>query len=218
MFVKLWMTSAPITINQKQTVAEAHACLQENTIRRIPVIDDNKALIGIVSQQDIINALPSVVDGSSVGSPSFLAQSTTIEDIMTHNPMWVAPDTPLESVAQRMRQHKIGGMPVLEDGKLVGIITESDVFSAFVEVLGAGEEGARIEMIIGKKSSDLYDIIDIFRRYDMSIQAITIHDGFSGTQRLVTLRVMGDELDDMLDALRSSGTQINRIQLWDEMM
>lgn len=218
MFVKLWMTSAPITINQKQTVAEAHACLQEKTIRRIPVIDDNKALIGIVSQQDIINALPSVVDGSSVGSPSFLAQSTIIQDIMTHNPMWVAPDNPLESVAQRMRQHKIGGMPVLEDGKLVGIITESDVFSAFVEVLGAGEEGARIEMIIRKKSSDLYDVIDLFRRYDMSIQAITIHDCFSGTLRLVTLRVMGEELDDMLDALRSSGAQINRIQLWDEMM
>lgn len=218
MFVKLWMTNEPITIKQEQTVAEAHACLQENNIRRIPVTDHNKALIGIVSQQDIINAMPSVFDGSSVGSPSFIAESTTIADIMTHNPMWVEPNTPLESVAQRMRKHKIGGMPVLEGGKLVGIITESDVFSAFMEVLGAGEEGARIEMIIGKKSSDLYDIIDIFRRYDMSIQSITIHHGFSGTQRLVTFRVIGEELDDMLDALRISGAQINSIQLWGETM
>jgi acetoin utilization protein AcuB len=216
MFVKLWMTSSPITIRQEQTVAEAYGCMQEKCIRRIPVVGNDDELVGIVSRQDIVNAMPSIVDGSTAGSSAFIAQSTKIQDIMTRMPMWVAPTTSLESVAKSMRQHKIGGMPVVEKGRLVGIITESDIFSAFMEVLGAGEDGARIEIIIGKKSSDLYNIVDIFQRYDMDLQAITVHRGFGGNQRLVTIRVRGDELEDMLDVLRQSGAQINRIQTGEE--
>ncbi len=212
MFVKLWMSSTLITIRQEQTIAEAYACLQEKKIRRIPVVDDGGNLIGIVSRQDVVNAMPSIVDGSSAGAPAFIADATKVQDIMTRSPMWVEPATPLESVAHSMRQHKIGGMPVLDKGRLVGIITESDIFSAFMKVLGAGEDGARIEIIIGKKSSDLYDAMDIFRRYDMDLQAITVYHGFGTNQRLVTIRVVGDELEDMLDALRRSGAQINRIQ------
>ena len=216
MFVRLWMTPNPVTVSRDHTVAEAHALLVAKNIRRIPVVDADNRLVGIVSRQDIYNVLPSIVDGSSAGSTSFLATSTKIGDIMTVEPMWVTPTTPLETVAQRMRRHKVGGIPVLEDDRLVGIITESDIFAAFMEVLGAGKEGARIEMIISNKSRDLYDIMEIFRQYDISLQAITVHHGFGENQRLVTIRVMGDELDDMLDALRKSGAQINRIQAADE--
>lgn len=215
MFVKLWMTPAPlITIRPEQNVVQAQACLQENNIRRIPVVDADGRLVGIISQRDIMNIMPSTVDGSSARS-SFLADATKVGDIMARQPMCVEPLTPLETVARSMRQHKIGGMPVVEDGRLVGIITESDIFAAFMEVLGAGGEGARIEMIIGKSSRDLYNVIDIFKKYDIFIQAITVHHDFGDNQRLLTIRVLGDELDEMLDALRRSGARINRIQLAD---
>lgn len=214
MFVKLWMSKRPlVTINQEQSVVEAHTCLLQHRIRRLPVIDGDGTLVGIVSQKDILNFLPSMVDGSSAGTSS-LAGSTRVGDIMARAPMCVTPLTPLETVAQLMRQHKIGGMPVVDDaGALAGIITESDIFAAFMEVLGAGGEGARIEMIIGKESRDLYSVMDIFRRYEVFVQAITVHHGFGENKRLLTIRVLGEELDDMLDALRRSGVQINRIQL-----
>jgi acetoin utilization protein AcuB len=72
-------------------------------------------------------------------------------------------------------------------------------------------------MIIGRESRDLYNVMDIFRRYDIFVQAITVHHGFGENQRLLTIRVMGDELDDMLDALRRSKVQINRIQVNDSL-
>lgn len=214
MFVRLWMTKEPlITISPAETLGQAHTVLQQNRIRRIPVVSDAGELLGIVSQRDILNFLPSIIDGSSAGSQS-LAAATPVADIMARNPMCVHPLTPLETVAQLMRQHKIGGMPVVEEsGKLVGIITESDIFAAFMEVLGAGGDGARIEMIIGKESRDLYNVMDIFRRYDIFVQAITVHHGFGENKRLLTIRVLGDELDSMLDALRRSGARINRIQV-----
>ncbi len=214
MFVKLWMSKEPlVTISPDQSVAQAKACLQQHRIRRIPVVDDGGKLVGIVSERDILNFLPSASDGSSAGTSS-LAGATRVGDIMARSPMCVKPLTPLETVARMMRQHKIGGMPVVEDnGRLAGIITESDIFAAFMEVLGAGGDGARIEMIIGKESRDLYNVMDIFRRYDIVIQAITVHHGFGENKRLLTIRVLGEELDDMLDALRRSGAQINRIQL-----
>jgi len=178
MFVRLWMTTELITISTEQNVIEAQHCMQDNHIRRIPVVDDDGSLVGIVSQRDILNFLPSILDGSSSGTSS-LAGATKIGTIMTCAPMCVTPLTPLETVAQLMRQHKIGGMPVVADsGTLVGIITKSDIFSAFMEVLGAGGDGARFEMIIGKESRALYAVMDVFKRYDIFVQAITIHHDF----------------------------------------
>lgn len=218
MFVRLWMTTELITIGPEQSVVDAHKSMLENRIRRILVVDTAGALVGIVSQRDVLNLLPSALDGSSAGTSS-LAGSTKVGDIMTCAPMCVNPLTPLETVAQLMRQHKIGGMPVVDDNEaLVGIITESDIFSAFMEVLGAGADGARIEMSISKDAQAFYKVMDIFKRYDIFVQAITVHHDFGENKRLLTIRVRGEDLDAMIDALRRSGSQINRIQLGTEQM
>lgn len=211
MFVKLWMTNTPVTVNTGQSVAEARNCLHENRIRRVPVVDDAK-LVGIISREDIIRLMPSVVDGSTAGSQTLFAESTKVSEIMTKNPMVATPMTPLETVAKRMRKHKIGGMPVLEDGTLVGIITESDIFQAFMEILGVNEEGVRIEMVISKKTEDIYAIMEILKRYRTSIRAITIHNEFSKNQRLLTFKIQGDQLEETLKTLRKTGAQINSIQ------
>ena len=211
MFVKLWMSTELVTVKKSQTISEIMSLLDEHNLRRLPVVGDNDELVGIVSKQDVINAMPSIIDGSEVNASTFMVDSVKVETIMTQQPLWVGPLTPLEKVAQSMRKHKVGGMPVLESGALVGIITESDIFAAFTEVLGANVDGVRIEMIIGKKTRELYGIIDIFKRYDISLQAITVHRDFGENQQLVTVKVLGDECDEMLDSLRASGAKINRI-------
>ncbi len=212
MFVRLWMTKDPITLKNDQSVAEAKLCLEENSIRRVPVVGAADDLIGIISREDIFKAMPSAVDGSSAGSQTLFADSTKVSEIMTSNPMFAEPMTSLETVAQRMRKHKIGGMPVVENGSLIGIITESDIFLAFMDILGAKEEGVRIEVIISKKREDLYIIFEIFKRYRVSIKTITVHNDFSPKQRLITMKIIGEELDGTLNALRKSGAQINSIQ------
>lgn len=90
MFVRLWMTKDPVTVKTYQSVAEAKLCLEENRIRRIPVIGDNDDLVGIVSREDIHKVMLSVVDGSSAGSQILFAESTKVSEIMTPNPMKAA--------------------------------------------------------------------------------------------------------------------------------
>ena len=211
MFVKLWMKTQLVTVKPSQTIAEAQAIMQQFHIRRIPVTDQEGRLVGIVTKHDIADASPSIIDGSSAGAESGLSTTTPISTVMTVNPISVEPTTPLETVAKRMRKHKVGGMPVVEDGKLIGIITESDIFSAFTSVLGAEEEGARIEILVPKTAKSFYEVTDICKRYRMNIQALTIYRDFSDQYQLLTIRLSGEELEDMLAALRKSGIKINRI-------
>lgn len=211
MFVKLWMKENPITVNGKDLLSLTMELMKENRIRRLPVVDEQGELVGIISKQDIYNAMPSVVDGSETGSSTTLFETTRVEEVMTRNPVCVDALMPLEALAQGMRKHKYGGTPVLEDGKLVGIITESDVFSAFMEIMGFGKAGYRLELMTGKSPRDLYLVLDIFKRYDMKLQAFAIHEDFGVNQTLITAKVNGEEFEEMIEALRVTKVQIHRI-------
>lgn len=211
MFVKLWMSKQVITISEKQMIIDVVNLFQDHKIRRLPVVNDEGKLAGIVSQQDILNVSPSFLDGSATGSSTAILKTTTVRDIMTADPVAVGPLTPLEFVAQKMRSLKIGGVPVVENGEVVGIITESDIFAAFSEVLGANHSGVRIEMILGKSPQELYRVLDVFKKHDIFLQAITVHHNFGENQRLITIKVSGEDTDDMLDEIRGLRIQINRI-------
>ena len=212
MFVRLWMTENPSTITTTTSVEKARSRMKEISARRLPVVNKENELVGIVSTTDIYNALPSFVDGSSAGSAVAFSESTTVGEIMTPDPMSVGPMTPLELVAKRMRQHKVGAMPVLSNGELVGIITESDIFRAFMELFGANEEGVRVEIIMGKDSEAFYDLFAVLRRHGVLIIAISIHHNYGKNQRLITMKIDGEELEYALNATRKLGVQINFIQ------
>lgn len=209
--MKLWMKPDPVTVQETTSLVEAFELMNTNRFRRIPVVDEQHQLVGIVSKQDISNALPSVIDGSDQGVSKALFEAGTVADVMTRSPISVDSDTSLENLAQTMRKHKFGGAPVVEDGKLVGIITESDVFSAFMEALGADRPGLRLEVFVGKSSRDLYRLIDLFKRHNMELQTVTVHHDFSDRQHLVTIKVAGDDYEDLLDTMRDASIQIHRI-------
>lgn len=211
MIVKLWMKEDPVTVKANDFLVLAMELMKEHVIRRLPVVDEQAKLVGIISKQDIYNAMPSVIDGSELGSSTALFETTRVEDVMTKNPVCADALMPLEVLAQGMRKHKYGGTPVLEDGKLVGIITESDVFAAFMEIMGFDRSGYRLELIIGKSPRELYSVLDIFKRYDMRLQSFAIHEGFGVSQILVTTKVDGDEFDEMIESLRGAKIQIHRI-------
>jgi acetoin utilization protein AcuB len=218
MFVKLWMSRDLVTVKTDQTIAEVRQGLEENKIRRIPVVGESGELVGIISREDVLKAMPSEVDGSSAGSQSLFSESTRVAEIMTPDPMFVAPMTSLETVAKKMRKHKVGGIPVVEEGRLVGIITESDIFLAFMEILGINEEGTRLEVIISDNMDEFYTVMEIFRRYRVLIRAVAIHNNFGRNQRLLTVRMVARELDTALDALRKANVRINSIEREDDIL
>ncbi|WP_319585527.1 CBS and ACT domain-containing protein [uncultured Desulfobulbus sp.] len=210
MFVKLWMTSNVLTVNSSQPIAEVEQIMRENRIRRVPVVDDGH-LVGIISREDIFRALPSIFDPSI--SPENLDQAGRIEagSIMTRSPVTVEPSTPLEQAALLMRTHKFGALLVMQDTELVGIITETNIFDAFLEVLGAKKQGARIEIKIDHKPASFYSMLQVFKKCEMTVLGITVFPDFSEEHQLITLKVQGENIEKLIDSLWDSGLQINRL-------
>jgi acetoin utilization protein AcuB len=210
MFVKLWMTSNVFTVNSSQPIVEVEQMMRENRIRQVPVLDNGK-LVGIISREDLFRAMPSIFDPSI--SPETFDQAGRIEaaSVMTRFPMTVEPSTPLEQAALLMRTHKFGSLPVMQGEELVGIITETNIFDAFLEVLGAKKPGARIELKIDHKPASFYAMLQLFKKCEMTILGMTVYSDFSEEHQLVTLKVQGEKMDMLIDALWDSGLQINRI-------
>jgi|SRR3972149_706916 len=128
-----WMTRKVVTISPKQTLPVSHKLMKDHSIRRLPVVDAGQ-LIGILTLGDIREASPSDATSLSIFELNYLLAELTVDRIMTKDPITVTPATRLSEAAKLMLQHKIGGLPVLEGHKLVGIITESDIFRAYVRL------------------------------------------------------------------------------------
>ncbi len=211
MFVKLWMHEEIITVRPECTIAEAENLMALHKIRRLPVINAENHLLGILSKEDIHNALPSIIDANFDDSARALANQAKVEAFMTKNPITVDPMEPLEKVAATMRKNKVGGIPVVAEEKLVGIITESDIFQAFIEILGGNEEGVRIELSIDSEARSIYRTVDIFKKHDMHLLTLTVCNDCSSESRLLTLRFRGEDVDPLIDDLWRSGCKINSI-------
>ncbi|HJS28443.1 MAG TPA: CBS domain-containing protein [Anaerolineales bacterium] len=124
--VRDWMTPDPITITPETSLPQARRLMLEQKIRRLPVTRHGK-LVGIVTLGDIREAQPSDATTLSVYETNYLLDRLTARDFMTANPVTVAPEAPIGEAARLMLEHKVGGLPVLEDGILLGIITETDL-------------------------------------------------------------------------------------------
>ncbi len=127
--VRDWMTREPITVDPKTTLPDAHRLMKDSHIRRLPVVERGK-LVGIVTLGDVREAQPSAATTLSIFEMHYLLSKLTVGRIMTRHPIAIAPDATIREAARLMLEHKIGGLPVVEpdSGKLVGIITESDIF------------------------------------------------------------------------------------------
>src|SRR5512139_3125988 len=141
------MSRPVITISPEMPIVDALELMKRDRIRRTPVVKDGK-LLGIVSNEDLLNASPSPATSLSVWEINYLLSKIEVKDVMTKKVLTVTEDTPLEEAARIMADNKIGGLPVLRDGHVVGIITETDLFKIFLELMGAREPGVRVTAII----------------------------------------------------------------------
>jgi acetoin utilization protein AcuB len=124
--VRDWMTESLVTITPRTTLPEAQRIMFAYNIRRLPVMNSEK-LVGIVTLGDIREAKPSDATTLSIYELNYLMDRLSAKDFMTPNPVTIAPDATIAEAARLMLEHKIGGLPAVDDGKLVGIITETDL-------------------------------------------------------------------------------------------
>lgn len=129
--VRDWMTDRVITADRTMPISEAHKIMQDNDIRRLPVVD-GKRLVGIITIGDVREASPSDATTLSIWELNYLWAQLTVEKIMTRNVLTVTADTPILNAAQIMLEKKVSGLPVVEGENLAGVITESDIFRMLV--------------------------------------------------------------------------------------
>lgn len=130
--VRDWMTHEVLTISPDTTILEAGQMMVDRTIRRLPVVENGK-LVGIVTYGDVRGARAAATAGLDIWELSFILSRMTVREIMTPNPITISPDEPIGAAAQLMLKYMISGLPVLDNhGRVVGIITESDIFRVVV--------------------------------------------------------------------------------------
>jgi acetoin utilization protein AcuB len=207
MLVTLWMTRDPVTVSPETSVADAAAIMARRSVRRLPVVGpgDPPPLLGIVSARDVARAFPPDVNPFSSDGPS-RGPRRPVSEIMTASPQTVRPETPIEDAARVLREKKIGALPVTRDGRLVGIITESDIFRAFIEMVGAWEPGVRVTFDLSNDEDAVGKVFDLGRRHGLRVASVLsmLHDG----KRMGVVRLAGIGGQGFVDAFRKSGHRV----------
>ena len=164
--------------------------------------------MGIVSEKDLLVASPSPVSSLTVSEVHYLLNHLLVSELMTQDVITVGPDTPVEEAARIMADHKIGGLPVMEDGRLVGIITETDVFTVLLELLGAREKGLRLTLQIPERKGEIARISLAIAQLGGNILALGTFRGDDPTTAVVTIKVEDVEVETLLEAMRNLGLKV----------
>jgi acetoin utilization protein AcuB len=175
--------------------------MHKESVRRLPVVDKKGHLIGIVSEKDLLHASPSDATSLSVWEVTYLLSKITVEGIMTTEVITINEDTPIEEAALIMTDSKIGGLPVVRDSELVGIITETDLFKVFLELLGAREAGVRLSVLVANKSGELAKLTNTILEIGGNIVSLGTFMGESTENREVTLKVEGVDQQVLREAI-----------------
>lgn len=207
MLVGSRMTPDPITVADDTPIDEALKAMREKNVRRLPVLNDKGDLVGIVAEKDILYASPSPATSLSIHEIHYLVSRIKVSEIMTKNVITVSDDTPLEEAARVMADNRIGALPVMHDGKLAGIITETDVFKIFLELLGARESGVRMTMKVPEGMGMLPLITGTISRLDGRVLALTAWTGEEPGARIVTIKVSGVERDKLVGSIGELGIE-----------
>ncbi len=210
MFVKQWMRTQVITVAPNETIAVAEKRLQDHKIRRLPVVLDG-LLVGIVSPHDLDKVMPSMLDAEGVSEEEFIAANTEIRTVMTSSPITVKPDDTLVEAIQKMRRYKIDGLPVVENLKLVGILSVTDILDAVLEIMAGGQMGTRLDLKIDQDPEAFYQMIRVFQKQHKEIVAISQHYNFSKEHHLVTVNIKESDNEDLIDMLWNNKVTVERI-------
>lgn len=208
MQVKDRMTSNPIVVTDMTPFEDALRLMRDKKVRRLPVVDKYGRLVGIVAERDLLYASPSPATSLSVFEIHYLLAKMTVQEVMTKRVITVGEDCPLEEAARIMVDHKIGSLLVVTGGKLMGIITETDIFKTFVEILGGREPGLRLTLDVTEGKGVLADIASEITRAGGNILSVATFQAPDATQRIVYVKVTGAPKGALLRGLEAAGAKV----------
>lgn len=209
MNVKSRMTSNPHIISPDATIAEALELMRKSNIRRLPVVKNGK-LAGIVTEREILEVSPSKATTLSIFELNYLLSKTRVSAVMTRDVITVSPESLLEEAAVLMRDNRIGALPVVSNEKVVGIITETNIFDAFIDLLGFRESGTRISVEVEDSPGVLADVALVIKGFGANITHLVVYRNQTGKSDIV-IRVNTTNTDDMVAALDKQGYKVTHV-------
>ena len=202
------MTKNPITVDSETLVLDAQKIMKENNIRRLPVVDKGN-LVGIVTQHDLLQASPSPATSLSIHELNYLLAKMKVKEVMKKNPFTLTPDTPFEEALRIGQDKKIGSFPVMDKGKLIGIITESDIVRFLTRALGLREEGSRVTIEgLGGRLGDLEKIIGIANQHQTIILSMISLPRPEKRDWMIVLRLKTTEPDPIVRDFKKAGFNV----------
>jgi len=205
------MSKEVVFINSTTTILEAEKIMKEKEIRRLPVVDRDK-LVGIVTYNDLLEAEPSKATTLSRFELTYLLSKMNVSEIMEKKVITIKPDIPIEEAALIMKKNKVGGLPVVEETRVIGMITESDIFDVLVETLGVELGGTRITLELLEKPGELHRVTRIVSQFMVNILSLaTFYVNEKPNIRYVVIRIATYDYKPIIEAFKAEGITVKHI-------
>ncbi len=196
------MTTNVVTIPSSTSIADAKRIMEAHRIRRLPVVDKGK-LVGIVTERRLESVSPSKATSLTVWELSYLLNKTSVKEIMERNVVTVSPDMTAEEATALVQSHKVGSMVVIEDGRVVGIVTTNDFFYKIINpILGLGQPGSRVEISGGGEGKALEEIISTANKLGLEITTLHIEQLPETTKKNLCVHINSDDVNKLIAELK----------------
>jgi acetoin utilization protein AcuB len=217
MKVKNRMTANPITASPKTSYNEALRLMERNNVQHLPIVEKSGKMVGIVTRSDMLQAEPSRVSSLSVYEIASLLEKVTMSQIMS-SPVYAVEETcSISNAANFMLEKGIGCLPVVREGEVVGIITDTDIFKTFVEVTGGGEAGSRLEVKMPDQKGELARLTQALDKAGSYIVSLAIMYDASGDDWYADLKERGGDEDKIRQEIEKLGNaEIMEFRLSDD--
>ncbi|MFQ5848765.1 MAG: CBS and ACT domain-containing protein [Candidatus Methylomirabilales bacterium] len=204
------MTRSVVTIEREASLRRARRIMDNKQIRHLPVVEKDR-LVGLLTDRDIRAAAPSSAASIALEDREEFLDQLRVGHVMTKRVLSVAPEATIEDAALLMRQHKISCLPVVEGERLVGIITETDIFDVLMEVLGVEESSSRLEILCDLRSGFVTEVSRVMDDQGVRlVSLLTVSEGEGGA--VVILRVATADPASLCEALRRAGFTVRLVQ------
>ena len=202
------MMRNPVHVDENDSMKKAMDLLKEHEIRHLPVLKDGEKLVGIVSERDIKQASPSPATALEIREIYYLLDKVKVKQIMTRRPYTISSTAPIEEAALIMREKKIGCLPVVDGGKLVGILTETDILDAFIESMGVSGPGYRVELALPNRPGMLYEVLKLLKDFDVNIVSVATAAHEDPGMKVLILRMETKSYKVLKSALKKAGYEM----------
>jgi acetoin utilization protein AcuB len=214
MLINEWMTREVITVDPETSMMKASKLLKDKNIRRLPVVGQDRRIVGIVTDRDIKEASPSKATTLDVHELYYLLSEIKVKDIMTPNPVTISAQDTVERAAVIMLERKVEGLPVVDEKEqVVGIITESDVFKVLISITGVYMGGAQLGFRLSLEPGSLKRVLDVLKKHGARISSILTAYRQEEGYRLVYIRIQDMEKGTE-NALRNELKTDYGLQFW----